>query len=151
VHRGQIRWLVVGAAVIGGGVVGTAGLSAAAPTRPRSCPHPTIPVPPNEPRYSSSPTELVSGLYIQGGPVPPPPCKPEPRGPYAGTIRVMNPRTGAIVARQPVKAGHLAHIRLAPGRYSVTGHFSHGITTRAITVGVRRGDRVRQDLFEDVP
>src|SRR6202035_138259 len=58
--------------------------------RASDCPHPTIPVPPNEPVYRTGPTELVSGLYIQGGAIPPPPCKPKPRGPYAGTINVSD-------------------------------------------------------------
>jgi hypothetical protein len=100
--------------------------------------------------YSSGPTGLVSGLYVQGGAVPPPPCQPEPRGPYAGTVRVLNPR-GDTVARQAVKDGHLAHIRLAAGRYEVTGRFSGGYTTPAVKVRVKAGQKVRQDLFEDVP
>ncbi len=145
-------WLVVGVVVVGG-AIGLAGLApaTAAPGRVRSCPHPTIPVPPNEPVYSSGPTGLVSGLYIQGGAIPPPPCKPEPRGPYAGTIKVMNPRTGKVVARRSVADGHLAHIRLPAGSYNVTGHFSGGITTRPIKVRVKEDKKVRQDLFEDVP
>ena len=148
----RMRRLVVGAVVVGA-AIGLAGLppAAAAPGRARSCPHPTVPVPPNEPVYSSGPTELVSGLYVQGGAIPPPPCKPEPRGPYAGTIRVINPHTGAVVARQTVANGHLAHIMLAPGRYDVSGHFSGGITTRPLPFRLRTGRKVRLDNFEDVP
>jgi hypothetical protein len=115
------------------------------------CPHPTVPVPPGEPVYSSGLTELVSGLYIQGGAIPPPPCKPEPRGPYAGTIKVMNAQTGKLVARQAVKDGQLAHIRLPAGSYEVTAHFSGGITTQPVKVRVRAQKTVRQDMFEDVP
>jgi hypothetical protein len=152
VVRARIHRLAVSAVVaVGAGVAGAAGLSAAARARPHSCPHPAIPVPPNEPVYRSGPTALVSGLYIQGGPLPPPPCKPQPRGPYAGTIRVTNPRTGSTVARRSVKNGHLAHIRLPAGRYDVTGHFSGGTTTPAVKVRVKTGRKVRQDVFEDVP
>jgi hypothetical protein len=149
----RVRLLAV-SVVVASGAVGMAGLAAAA-NRPAgragSCPHPTIPVPPNEPVYRSGPTALVTGLYIQGGPVPPPPCKPQPRGPYAGTVRVTDRRTGRVVASQSVKDGHLAHIRLAVGRYKVTGHFSGGATAPAVKVRVRAGRRVRQDIFEDVP
>jgi hypothetical protein len=101
--------------------------------------------------YRAGHTGLVSGLYIQGGPMPPPPCTSEPRGPYAGTIRVVNPRTGATVAKRSVKNGHLAHIRLAAGRYRVIGHFSGGTKPPPVKVRVRAGKKVRQDLFEDVP
>jgi hypothetical protein len=147
-----MRWLVLSLVLaVGGGVAGTDGLSTAAPEPTRSSSQPTVPVPPNEPVYRSGPTELVSGLYIQGGPLPPPPCKPEPRGPYAGRIRVTNPHTGATVARQSVKDGHLAHIRLPAGRYEIIGHFSGGTTPPPVKVRVKAGKKVRQDVFEDVP
>ena len=117
-----------------------------------NCPHPSIRVPPNEPVYRDGPTELVTGIYVQGGPVPPPPCKPEPRGPYAGTITVTNASTGATVATQSVANGHLAHIPLAPGRYQVSGQITGGGSTNYNpTVRIRRGLKVRQDVFEDVP
>lgn len=148
----RARWaaLLVGA----GAVAGAAGLSSAAarPSLARGCPRPTIPVPPNEPVYTAGRTVVVTGLYIQGGPLPPPPCKPKPRGPYAGTVTVSNPRTGATVATQRVPAGHLAHIHLAPGSYRLSGQLSGGgRATTAPTVRIRRGYRTRQDLFEDVP
>ena len=150
--RGRLRWLVVGAVALGGGVAGTSGLSAARPAQPRSCPRPSVAVPPNEPVYRSGPTEVVTGLYIQGGPVPPPPCRPQPRGPYAGRVTVANARTGAVVARRTVASGHLAHIKLAPGRYRLSGRISGGApTTTSPTIRIRRGSRTRQDLFEDVP
>ena len=144
-----VRRLLIGLGAISAiSLPGAVDLSAAASERPRSCPHPTVPVPPNEPVYRSGPTEVVSGFYIQGGPAPVPPCKPEPRGPYAATIRVINPHTGATVARQRVKDGHLAHIAVAPGTYKLSTN--RGVTFSP-TVKVRRGYKVRQDLFEDVP
>jgi hypothetical protein len=134
---------------------GLAALSSGAAGRARAgsgCPHPSVRVPPNEPVYRVGPTELVSGLYVQGGAVPPPPCKAKPRGPYAGTITVSNASTGATVASKTVRDGHLAHIPLAPGRYKVSGQFSGGGTsTYSPTVTVRQGYKVRQDVFEDVP
>src|SRR5579884_978922 len=128
----RMRWLVVALVVAGASVLAAlAGLSSAAASSgdglpARSCPRPTIPVPAGEPVYRAGPTGLVSGLYIQGGPVPPPPCHPEPRGPYAGTITVFNPQTGATVARRSVASGHLAHILLTPGVYRVTGRLQGG-------------------------
>jgi hypothetical protein len=112
------------------------------------CPTPSVPVPAHEPKYSPGTTEVVAGFYVQGGPAPVPPCKPEPRGPYAATIRVTSPKTGATVASQTVKDGHLAHIAVAPGMYKLTT--SRGATFSP-TVKVQHGSVVRQDLFEDVP
>jgi hypothetical protein len=117
-----------------------------------SCPHPAIPVPPNEPVFRAGSTELVSGLYMQGGPVPPPPCRPQPRGPYAGTIRVLNAHTGRLVASQSVANGRLAHIRLTSGTYRITGRIhGGGRVSYPSTTRIRRGYRTRQDGFENVP
>jgi hypothetical protein len=117
----------------------------------RTCPHPTVPVPPNEPVYTAGPTEVVSGMYIQGGAIPPPPCKPKPRGPYAGTITVTKYWSGATVASQTVTDGHLAHIHLSPGTYKLSGHFSTGFTSYPVKIRIRQGYKTRQDAFEDVP
>jgi hypothetical protein len=101
--------------------------------------------------YTAGTTEVVSGMYIQGGAVPPPPCKPKPRGPYAGTIRIFSVQTGKQVAHQTVTNGQLAHIRLAPGTYNLRGHFSSGFTSASVKVKIRQGYKTRQDAFEDVP
>ncbi|MFL5824004.1 MAG: hypothetical protein ACJ764_11235 [Solirubrobacteraceae bacterium] len=153
--RLRMWWLGAGALVLTVGAAAlVAGQSSAFIRLSRaagSCPRPTIGVPPNEPVYSSGSTGLVSGLYVQGGAVPPPPCKPRPRGPYAGTIKVTNRRTGAVVARRAVRNGHLAHLRLAPGTYNLVGHFSSGYTSNPVKLRIRQGERTRQDVFEDVP
>ena len=156
--RAWMRWLAIAIGALAVGCTGLLlGVASAAPRLSRpvaaaDCPHPSVPVPPNEPVYRAGPTELVSGLYIQGGPVPRPPCKPEPRGPYAGRITVSNAKTGRTVASQSVRNGHLAHIRLAPGRYKVSGKFAGGgRASYSPTVRVRRGYKVRQDVFEHVP
>lgn len=115
------------------------------------CPGPTVPAPSSEPAYRPGRPEVVSGMYVQGGPLPPPPCKPEPRGPYAGTITVTDLHTGATVAEQKVSDGHLAHIRLAPGAYDLIGHFASGVTPAPVKIKIRRGYRTRQDCFENVP
>ncbi len=137
------------AAILGLAAISGSGVAAASRA---VCPHPTVPVPRHEPVYRPGPTELLSGLYIQGGAVPQPPCKPKPRGPYAGKITVTNPETGAVVATKSVKNGHLAHIGLPAGIYNVSGQISGGgPTLSASGVKVRKGYKVRQDLFEDVP
>lgn len=148
-----VRGLLMGLGAISAiSLAGAVDLSAAAPERATNCPHPAVVVPANEPVYRPGPTELVSGLYIQGGPVPPPPCRAQPRGPYAGTIRVTKAKSGAVVARRSVRNGHLAHIKLAPGRYRISGRISGGApATTSPTVTIRRGYKTRQDLFEDVP
>ena len=131
-------------------------VSAASPSGARrsaaACPRPTIPVPPNEPVYRTGPTELVSGLYIQGGAIPPPPCKPKPRGPYAGTITVTDASSGNVVVTKSVRNGHLAHIPLPPGSYKVSGRIKGGgSASQSPTVTIKQGYKTRQDLFEDVP
>ena len=50
-----------------------------------ACSAPTIPVPPHEPVLTRGPSELVAGLYVQGGAYIVG-CPLQPRGPYAGTL-----------------------------------------------------------------
>jgi hypothetical protein len=145
------RWLVAGLAAVAGGVGGLAGSAAAQrAVAGTKCPHPSVPVPRHEPKYTPGPTELVSGLYIQGGAVYPH-CRPEPRGPYAGTVKVTS-QQGGLAARKRVKNGHLAHVRLPPGTYTVRWKFSGGeASPRSFTVTVQQGEKVRQDGFLDAP
>src|SRR4029077_8717898 len=82
--------------------------------------------PRGEPFISTGPSELVSGLYLDGGPErfrSAPSCDSLSGEPGAGTITVTNPITGATVASQVVKRGHLATIPLAPGTYTIQGTF----------------------------
>ena len=154
-----VSWLasiVTGILALGIAGVGSGG-AAVTKRSPRAgaasgCPHPSIPVPPNEPVYRTGPTELVTGLYIQGGAIPPPPCKPKPRGPYAGTITVSDAGTGNVVVTKSVRNGRLAHIPLPPGSYKVSGRIKGGGNTSfSPTVMIKQGYKTRQDLFEDVP
>ena len=138
------RWSVSGVVVLAAGA-----LAGSAPAVPTSCPHPSVPVPRHEPKYTAGSPALVSGLYIQGGAVPPPPCRPEPRGPYGGRLVVRN--GGRVVVRRSDASGHLAHIPLAPGTYELRGRITNGPELGSVKVIVRSGQRVRQDLFEDVP
>jgi hypothetical protein len=123
----------------------------AAPLVPRvnACPQATIPAAPTEPYVRRGPTEVVVGLYIQGGALIPG-CKMEPRGPYAGTVTLR--RKGKLAARQTIsQGGHLFVFHVAPGTYTITGHEGSTVAPRPATVTVRRGQTVREDLFTDVP
>jgi hypothetical protein len=70
----------------------------AAVVMPRSsCAKPTLAVAPREPYVTRGPTEVVVGLYVQGGAFIPN-CPQEPRGPDGGTVTVS--AHGKIVARE---------------------------------------------------
>jgi predicted metal-binding membrane protein len=114
----------------------------------------------SEPSRSTGPTELVSGLYIVGGPLrlwSEPRCKPRPGEPGAGTVTVRDSANGSIVASQTVTRGHLATIPLTPGTYTIQGTFANatfnGQPGESIptTVEIQAGKTVRQDVFLSVP
>lgn len=114
----------------------------------------------SEPLTTAGPTELISGLYIVGGPLrlwSEPRCTFRPGKPGAGTITVRDPASGAVVASQTVTTGHLATIPLAPGTYSIQGRFGNatinerGGESFPTTVRILPGQTVRQDVFLNVP
>jgi len=128
-----------------------AGLAATVLLAATACPMPTVPLPAHEPSRTPGPPELVSGLYVQGGALIQG-CKPEPRGPYAGTLTVTSARSGRVVARRSLAvAGRLFVIRLAPGSYRLRARTSGGLEAvpQAVTIPSHR--TVRQDVFVDVP
>jgi hypothetical protein len=111
-----------------------------------------------EPTVTPGPTELVSGFYLDGGPLArfsTPNCKrPEPP-PGAGVVEVIN-ATGTLVATQTSTAGHFAKIALAAGSYTIRGTFlnatingTHPTETKSLTIPT--GQTVRQDFFLSVP
>ena len=78
--------------------------------------------PAHEPRVQRGPTELVSGLFLDGGPLRrAPQCRSGTPSP--GTITVSN-QTGMVIASDKVYPGKLARIRLAPGTYTIHGTFA---------------------------
>lgn len=87
-------------------------------------------------------------MYTEGG-IPGGLCY-GPYGPFAGTITVSTPN-GAPVASRSVRNGHLAHIPLAPGTYDITGRFAFGGGPYSEKVTVRRGYKVRKDVFQIAP
>lgn len=116
--------------------------------------------PGGEPVVTPGPTELVSGLYLDGGPHrfwSEPRCGARGGTPGAGTITVRNAASAVVVATQSVTEGKLARIPLAPGMYAITGRFSNAIRngqpieTRPRIVTISRGETVRQDVVESIP
>jgi hypothetical protein len=113
----------------------------------------------NEPALTAGPTELISGLYIVGGPLRPRSerrCTFHPGVPGPGTITVRAAASGAILASQTVTGGHLARIPLPPGSYTVEGTFgdatinNHPGRSLPTTVTIPPGKTVRQDVFLSV-
>ena len=116
--------------------------------------------PPNEPIVTPGPTRLVSGLFLQGGPLvifSTPHCASGPGKSSAGTITVDDAGDGHQIASMTVAAGALASFDLAPGRYTIIGTFANAtmnsqpIQTQPKTVTVRAGNTVRQDVVVYVP
>jgi len=114
----------------------------------------------SEPFVTSGPTELVSGLYLAGGPLrhwSEPRCDARVGTPGAGTITVSNAAGTIVVATQSVTEGKLARIPLAPGAYTLTGTFANAtsngqqIRTRPQIATIPRGETVRQDVVESIP
>ena len=128
-----------------------AGFAAAAILATAACPMPSVPVPPHEPTRTPGPAELIAGLYVQGGALIGG-CKPEPRGPYAGTLTVTSVRTGRVATTRTLRsAGRLFVVRLAPGTYRVRATTTGGLATVPQTVTIPAHRTVRQDVFVDVP
>lgn len=110
--------------------------------------------PPGEPLLTPGPTELDSGLFIEGGPFiyrSAPVCKDLVGKSSAGTITVTNAVGTVIANNMTLSAGQLLKITLSAGRYTITGVFLGGNKVGPITVTVPAGEVVRQDLVLAVP
>ena len=124
-------------------------IQAAVVTLGTPCPKPTVAVAPREPYVRPGPTELVVGLYVQGGAFIPN-CPQEPRGPDGGTVTVS--AHGKTVARETLAAaGKLFVLRVAPGSYTISARIANGVRLAPVSMTVRKGYTIRRDLFEDVP
>jgi hypothetical protein len=112
--------------------------------------------PAGEPFMKRGPTELVSGLFLDGGPL-----RSSPRcrsgTPSPGTITVTSPTTGAVIASDSVAGGQLATIPLAPGTYAIQGTFGNAFAngeamrTPLQQVMIVAGYTVRQDVVVNIP
>jgi hypothetical protein len=118
-----------------------------------------LPGPRHEPIHTPGPPELLSGLYLDGGPLTfrsAPDCERLEGTPWAGTITVRN-ASGSIVAVRHVAAGHLATIPLRPGAYTITAEFDGAIVNeRHAVVGptaveIPPHTVVRKDLALNIP
>jgi hypothetical protein len=112
--------------------------------------------PAGEPLVKRGPTELVSGLFLAGGPLSRSPrCRSGTPSP--GTITVTSSTTGAVVASDNVARGQLATIPLAPGTYTIQGTFGNAFTngqamkTQPQQVTITAGYTVRQDVVVAIP
>ncbi len=111
--------------------------------------------PAGEPLVKRGPTELVSGLFLAGGP---PSHSPHCRSgtPSPGTITVTSSATGAVVASDNVAYGQLATIPLAPGTYTIHGTFADAfsndqpIEAQPRQVTIVAGYTVRQDVVASI-
>jgi hypothetical protein len=116
-----------------------------------ACSVPTIPVPAHEPVLTRGPSELVAGLYVQGGAYIVG-CPQQPRGPYAGTLSAISTQTGRVVARETLhQAGKLFVLKLPPGSYTLRATNSSGLRAAPSRVRIPAHRSVRQDVFVDVP
>jgi hypothetical protein len=110
--------------------------------------------PPGEPLLTPGPSELDTGLFIEGGALifrSAPVCKYLVGTSSAGTITVTN-SAGAVLANNTVlRAGQLLKITLSPGQYVVTGVFAGGEKAGPVKVSVPAAEVVRQDLVLYVP
>ena len=98
----------------------TALLSGTALLAGATCPPPpTVPLPASEPALRAGPTELVAGIYVQGGAYFAG-CKQQPRGPYGGTLTARSARTGPIVATRDARAAG-ASVQAAAGARALHG------------------------------
>ena len=109
------------------------------------CQQPAQPGPDSRrPVSSSGPTELVAGLYLEGGPVQTSPhCRHGT--PSSGILTVTTP-DGRIVTRRAVRAGRFAVFPLKPGRYllagSVAGPGQPQVEPQPVTIAAHRTTRL---------
>jgi hypothetical protein len=113
--------------------------------------------PPGEPIIKSGPTELITGLFIEGGALierSAPNCKTLVGTSSAGTVTVTN-SVGSVIANDvALSAGHLLYLNVPAGVYTISGVVAGGNFAEKvgpITVSVGAGQIVRQDLVLSVP
>jgi hypothetical protein len=110
--------------------------------------------PPGEPIIKSGPSELITGLFIEGGAFidrSAPNCKVFVGKSSGGTITITN-SVGTVFANDMALApGQLLYVNVPAGAYTITGVFTGGNKVGPTSVNVVSGEIVRQDLVLDVP
>jgi hypothetical protein len=114
--------------------------------------------PPGEPLHTRGQSELITGLYVVGGPLvqrSAPSCRRLEGTPGAGRVTVAD-AAGGIVAVRYIAKGHLVAIPLSPGIYTLTGVFTeaaidgeHATVRESVAISV--ATTVRQDINLSVP
>ena len=97
--------------------------------------------PPGEPLLTPGPTELDTGLFIEGGALiyrSAPVCKALIGRSSAGTITVTN-FAGTPIANMALTAGQLLKVTLSAGQYTITGAVSY----THLTATLARSDNIR--------
>jgi hypothetical protein len=110
--------------------------------------------PPHDEGMRPGPTELITGLYLVGGPAlaySSPHCRQKPGTPGPGTIDVLDPNGRTVIASQTAKRGRLATFRLPPGRYQVSGRADPDNVSLAQPFTIRAGYTTRRYVIEPVP
>jgi hypothetical protein len=110
--------------------------------------------PAGEPITEPGPTELISGLFIEGGPYilrSAPICKEVAEKSSPGWITVTDSAGTVIVNKMELTTGQLLYVKVPAGKYTLTGVLSVNNKVGPITVEVPADTTVRQDLTLDVP
>jgi hypothetical protein len=115
-----------------------------------------LPGPPHDQGRRRGPTELITGLFIEGGPAvqySTPGCRyrHRPASPVAGTIEVLSDTGNVVVRSRTITRGRYLTVRLPPGRYRVTGDLTPGGGTLAARIRIRAGFTTRRYVVEPVP
>jgi hypothetical protein len=119
------------------------------------CPGPADLGPPSgEPLITTGASELVTGLFLEGGPIvdrSAPVCKDLAGKSTGGTITITNDAGTTIANAMKLTPGQLLYVNVPAGPYTISGVFSDGTTAVPITVTVSSDQIVRQDLVDDIP
>jgi hypothetical protein len=110
--------------------------------------------PPGEPIMKPGATELITGLFIEGGAFverSAPVCKDIVGKSTSGTITITNSVGTVLANHMALSAGQLMYLNVTAGQYTISGVLTGGNALGPITVTVPSGEIVRQDLVLDAP
>jgi hypothetical protein len=110
--------------------------------------------PPGEPIMKPGATELITGLFIEGGAFverSAPVCKDIVGKSTSGTITITNSVGTVLANHMALSAGQLLYVNVTAGQYTISGVLTGGNALGPITVTVPSGEIVRQDLVLDAP